>query len=134
MSKLKKEAETLRRIMQGYVVTIDSLNQANIALQMERDAMAQQVTHIEERNADLQRRQENMEGIIEAGRVLQAMDLSAHGHPGGEQWGAAGDVSGQARGDDQDLLHLDGEPDCRKRRPHTVPRGAGPGWPPVAAG
>ena len=76
VSKLKKETETLRRIMQGYVVTIDSLNQANIALQAERDAMAEQVSAIEERNADLQRRQENMEGIIEAGRVLQAMDLS----------------------------------------------------------
>ena len=65
VSKLKKEAETLRRIMQGYVVTIDSLNQANIALQTERDAMAQQVSDIEERNSDLQRRQANMEGIIE---------------------------------------------------------------------
>ena len=58
------------------MVTIDSLNQANSALQAERDAMAEQVSAIEERNADLQRRQENMEGIIEAGRVLQAMDLS----------------------------------------------------------
>ena len=44
VSKLKKETETLRRIMQGYVVTIDSLNQANIALQAERDAMAEQVS------------------------------------------------------------------------------------------
>ena len=75
VAKLKKEANTLRRIMQGYVVTIDSLNQANIALQQERDAMADQVVQVEERNADLQRRQENMEGIIEAGRVLQALDL-----------------------------------------------------------
>ena len=75
VSKLKKEAETLRRIMQGYVVTIDSLNQANIALQQERDAMAAEVSQVKEQNQDLQRRQENMEGIIEAGRVLQAMDL-----------------------------------------------------------
>ncbi len=75
VSKLKKESNTLRRIMQGYVVTIDSLNQANIALQQERDDMADQVVQVEERNADLQRRQENMEGIIEAGRVLQALDL-----------------------------------------------------------
>ena len=57
-------------------MTIESLNQANIALQMERDAMAQEVTQVKERNQDLQRRQENMEGIIEAGRVLQAMDLT----------------------------------------------------------
>ena len=76
VSKLKKETGTLRKIMQGYVVTIDSLNQANIALQMERDAMANQVTEVEERNADWRRRQDNMEGIIEAGRILQAMDLN----------------------------------------------------------
>ena len=76
VSKLKKETGTLRKIMQGYVVTIDSLNQANIALQMERDAMANQVTEVEERNVDLRRRQDNMEGIIEAGRILQAMDLN----------------------------------------------------------
>ena len=47
VSKLKKETGTLRKIMQGYVVTIDSLNQANIALQMELDAMANQVTEVE---------------------------------------------------------------------------------------
>lgn len=75
VSKLKKEAETLRRIMQGYVVTIDSLNQANIALQAERDSMVEQVTAVTERNDALQRRQDDMEEIIEAGRVLQAMDL-----------------------------------------------------------
>lgn len=76
VSKLKKETETLRKIMQGYVVTIDSLNQANIALQMERDAMAQQVSEVTERNDVLERKQDDMEQIIEAGRVLQAMDLT----------------------------------------------------------
>ena len=62
--------------MKGYVVTIDSLNQANIALQLERDDMANQVVQVEERNADLRRRQDNMEDIIEAGQILQAMDLT----------------------------------------------------------
>lgn len=76
VSKLKKEAGTLRKIMQGYVVTIDSLNQANIALQAERDAMAQEVTEVRERNDALVQKQDNMEEIIEAGRVLQAMDLN----------------------------------------------------------
>ena len=35
LSKAKKEAETLRRIMKGYVATIDSLNQANQLLTAE---------------------------------------------------------------------------------------------------
>ncbi|HQZ43828.1 MAG TPA: hypothetical protein PK735_13150, partial [Flavobacteriales bacterium] len=56
LSKAKKEAETLRRIMKGYVATIDSLNQANQLLtaeninvkqelgetQGQRDALAQE--------------------------------------------------------------------------------------------
>ena len=32
LGKVKKEAETLRSIMKGYVATIDSLNQLNMAL------------------------------------------------------------------------------------------------------
>jgi len=76
ISKLKKETETLRRIMQGYVVTIDSLNQLNIALQAERDQMANQVAAVTERNDALERKQDDMEQIIEAGRVLQATDLT----------------------------------------------------------
>ena len=76
VSKLKKETETLRKIMQGYVVTIDSLNQANIALQQERDAMAVEVSTVRERNQALQQKQSDMEEVIEAGRVLQAMDLN----------------------------------------------------------
>jgi hypothetical protein len=76
VSKLKKEAGTLRKIMQGYVVTIDSLNQVNIALQVERDAMAQVVTEVKERNDALVQKQDNMEEIIEAGRILQAMNLN----------------------------------------------------------
>ena len=35
VSKLKKETNTLREIMKGYVVTIDSLNQLNQALMAE---------------------------------------------------------------------------------------------------
>ena len=84
VSKLKKEAETLRRIMQGYVVTIDSPQpgQHRPADGAGRHGPGGQ-TQVKERNADLQRRQENMEGIIEAGRVLAGDGPHAHGHPGG---------------------------------------------------
>ena len=79
ISKLKKETETLRSIMKGYVVTIDSLNQLNIALQEENLAMKQTVEDVTKRNENLQQRQENMETIIASGQRLQSTGLVAEG-------------------------------------------------------
>lgn len=79
VSKLKKETETLRSIMKGYVVTIDSLNQLNIALQEENLAMKQTVEDVTKRNENLQQRQENMETIIASGQRLQSTGLVAEG-------------------------------------------------------
>lgn len=76
LAKARKEAETLRSIMQGYLVTIDSLNQLNRALQDENEAMRAQVATVEDRNRKLQQRQENMEEIISTGRVLQAAEVT----------------------------------------------------------
>lgn len=79
LSKAKKEAETLRTIMKGYIATIDSVNQLNIALSEENLAMKERVEEVQDKNAKLQRRQENMEEIIAAGKVLQCSDISAVG-------------------------------------------------------
>lgn len=79
LSKAKKESETLRTIMKGYIVTIDSINQLNIALTEENVAMKERVEEVQDRNAKLERRQENMEEIIAAGKVLQCSDVSAVG-------------------------------------------------------
>ena len=76
LAKAKKEAETLRSIMQGYLVTIDSLNQLNLALIDENEAMREQVATVEDRNRKLQQRQENMEEIISTGQVLQAAEVT----------------------------------------------------------
>ena len=126
MSKLKKEAGTLRKIMQGYVVTIDSLNQANIALQAERDAMAQEVTEVRERNSALVQKQDNMEEIIEAGRVLQAMDLN----PMAIRVSSTGSQRETSRAKRAEMIktcfHPFGEQDCREGRTHLVFGGVGP--------
>ena len=79
LAKARKEAETLRTIMQGYVATIDSLNQLNLALIEENEQMRDQVETVEDRNRKLQERQENMEAIITTGKVLQSTDLQAVG-------------------------------------------------------
>lgn len=75
LSRANKEKETLRTIMQGYLVTIDSLNQLNLALQDENEAMRQQVATVEDRNRALRERQENMEEIISTGRILKAAEV-----------------------------------------------------------
>ena len=65
--------------MKGYIVTIDSLNQLNVALTEENIAMKERVEEVQGRNDQLVQRQENMEEIIAAGRVLQSTDISAVG-------------------------------------------------------
>lgn len=75
ISKLKKETGTLRDIMKGYVVTIDSLNQLNIALMAKNDSLNSTVAVVQGENVALQQRQNNMESMIEAGQILQASGI-----------------------------------------------------------
>ena len=79
LAKAKKESETLRTIMKGYIVTIDSLNQLNVALTEENIAMKERVEEVQVRNDQLIQRQENMEEIIAAGRQLQTTEVNAMG-------------------------------------------------------
>ena len=79
LARAKKEAETLRDIMKGYVATIDSVNQLNRALNDENFAMKERVEEVQDRNENLEKRQENMEDIIEAGQVLHASEVTATG-------------------------------------------------------
>lgn len=77
LSKAKKEAETLRTIMKGYVATIDSLNQLNQALMAENEGMRAQVQEVESRSQELFIRQQNMEGMISTGKILTAAGVTA---------------------------------------------------------
>ena len=75
VARAKKEAETLRSIMKGYIGTIDSLNQLNTALLDENLAMKAQMEAVSQENADLVERQENMEDMLEAGQTLQVAEF-----------------------------------------------------------
>jgi FtsZ-binding cell division protein ZapB len=79
LGKAKKEAATLRVIMKGYIVTIDSINQLNQALTEENTAMRDRVKEVQGKNEKLKERQENMEEIIEAGRLLQCTEINVVG-------------------------------------------------------
>ena len=61
--------------MKGYIGTIDSLNQLNTALLDENLAMKAQMEAVSQENADLVERQENMEGMLEAGQTLQVAEF-----------------------------------------------------------
>jgi hypothetical protein len=79
LGRAKKEAETLRTIMKGYIATIDSVNQLNKALTVENTEMRDRVEEVQGRNSLLEERQENMADIIEAGRVLQCAEIAVTG-------------------------------------------------------
>ena len=51
VTKAKKEAETLRRIMQGYIVTIDSLNNVNKELTAENLSTKQELGEVKGQKA-----------------------------------------------------------------------------------
>ena len=75
----KKKAASLKKIMRGYIVTVDSINQLNQALTKENTEMRDRVEEVQGRNEKLEERQENMEEIIEAGRLLQCTKINVVG-------------------------------------------------------
>ena len=77
--KLKKEASTLRDIMKGYVVTIDSLNTMNQELLAANENLSGRIQDVEAQKADLENRQNTMETIIEEGQILKANLITSEG-------------------------------------------------------
>lgn len=75
--KLKKEAGTLREVMKGYLVTIDSLNTLNIALRLDRDSLGQVLSTVTKKKDQLETKATDLEGIIAKGSVLPMRDLVA---------------------------------------------------------
>lgn len=75
--KLRKEAETLRKIMKGYVATIDSLNQANLALTAENIDLTQQLGEVSGQREALESKAQDLEGVIAQGSVLHTTAISA---------------------------------------------------------
>ncbi len=102
VARLKKEAETLRSIMKGYIATIDSLNQMNLALLDENLAMKEEMEAVSQENAELVERQENMEEMLEAGQTLQVAELL----PTGVRVLSSGRQRDTDRADRSDMLRV----------------------------
>lgn len=78
LAKAKKEAETLRKIMKGYVVTIDSLRQANVELLAAKTATEQQLGEVSAERSALQERTKEQDAVIAAGSVLHTTAIAAN--------------------------------------------------------
>ncbi len=76
--KAKREAETLRKIMKGYVVTIDSLNQVNQALMAENVTTKQQLGEVTGQKQALETKSAEQQALISKGSALTATAISAN--------------------------------------------------------
>jgi FtsZ-binding cell division protein ZapB len=77
ISKAKKEAETLRKIMKGYVATIDSLNQANQELMAKNVGLTQELGEVTGQKEALSTEKQALEGKIAKGAILHTTAINA---------------------------------------------------------
>ncbi len=77
IAKLKKEAETLRTIMQGYVRTIDSLNTLNQTLVAEKKTVLKQLGVEKEKQSVLIKEKDELKTTIAKGSILSCFNISA---------------------------------------------------------
>ncbi len=79
IAKLKKETQTLRQIMQGYVRTIDSLNTLNGVLIAEKKEVLGQLDNEKNRTKLVEGEKEALKGRIDRAAVLSTMNVKAIG-------------------------------------------------------
>ncbi len=77
IAELKKETETLRTIMKGYVRTIDSLNTLNQTLVAEKKTVLKQLGNEKEKQQTLIKEKEELKTTIAKGSVLSCFNVSA---------------------------------------------------------
>lgn len=79
IAKLKKETQTLRRIMQGYIVTIDSLNTLNNTLRAEKQQVLDELGSEKEKTNSITKEKEGLQGRIDKAALLTTLNVRATG-------------------------------------------------------
>ncbi len=79
ISKLRKETETLRDIMKGYVRTIDSLHTLNQNLVAEKKTVLKQLGVEKEKQTTLIKEKDELKSTIAKGSVLSCFNVAAKG-------------------------------------------------------
>lgn len=77
IAKLRKETETLREIMKGFVRTIDSLNTLNINLVTEKKKVLKQLDVEKEKQSVLIKEKDELKTTIAKGSVLSCFNVVA---------------------------------------------------------
>ncbi|NOZ47153.1 MAG: hypothetical protein GXO79_10285 [Chlorobi bacterium] len=77
IAKYKKELGTLRQIMRGYIVQIDSLNTLNIKLMDENVAVKNKYTAVQKNYNELSQKTEDLSSKVEIASVIKTDNLEA---------------------------------------------------------
>jgi hypothetical protein len=77
--KLRKETETLRTIMKGYVVQIDSLNQINGRLRNENEVVRTELTSEKNITKDLTEKNEDLSDMVTVASYLKTTGVKSYG-------------------------------------------------------
>ena len=83
----EKELGTLRTIMKGYIVQIDSLNTLNKRLTADAAAARREAAESRRANEELSAQVENLSSQVTAGKVLRARAISLAGYYGNDKQG-----------------------------------------------
>lgn len=77
IGKLRKETETLRLIMQGYVHTIDSLNTLNQKLVVEKKDVLKKLDEEKNKSTELSKEKQDLQKTINTASILSCYNVSA---------------------------------------------------------
>ncbi len=77
IAKLKKETDTLREIMKGFVRTIDSLNTLNQNLIVEKKQVLKQLDEEKIKQGELEKEKQELKNTIVKGSVLTCFNVTA---------------------------------------------------------
>ena len=79
ISKLKKETETLRKIMKHFVVQIDSLNTLNKTIIAEKDKVSADLVSEKDKTTQLSKDKEELQSTVSIGSLLKAENPTVKG-------------------------------------------------------
>ncbi len=79
IAKLRKETETLRQIMRGYVRTIDSLGTLNKTLIIEKDNVLKDLATEKGKITNLNKEKDDLSATIQKGSILSCFNVAAKG-------------------------------------------------------
>jgi Tfp pilus assembly protein PilN len=77
LKKYRAEIGTMREIMKGYIVQIDSLNTLNQQLVTENIGIKQQISDVQNTNVELTKAKEELTSKVTVAAVIQAKDINA---------------------------------------------------------